>query len=584
MDVTKNVDGMDVTENVDGMDVTENVDGMDVTENVDGMDVTKNVDGMDVTENVDGMDVTENVDGMDVTKNVDGMDVTEHFDSMDASLNMSSPPSSPCPTSFSSSPSYSSPSTSLDESQNAAQSEQLSDNVLNASLYQNANISLITALLLIMSFTLKHNLTDVALHDLLQLISYFIPKPNILVTSVYNFKKIFKFNQQNSSLIYYCKNCQASFENSLNLECQLCGTERSSKCYFVTLPIKKQIEQMFSRHGFFEAIKHWFYCKVAPDLIADVYDGALYRALSRPGEFLNLAFHISFQWNTDGVPLFRSSSYSMWPMYFKINELPQRMRNGLNNKILAGMWFGNIKPSINTFLKPLCLALKELYTEGVQVHPPELQSPFICKAIVLSGTCDLPAKSMALNMVGHNGFYACPYCEQPGKTLALGSGGHVHIYPYVCENPTDPSRTKRNVEKCSIDSYKTGKRKRGINPPGSCLQTLPHFNLVDGVGIDYMHCVLLNIMRLLINLWFDSSHHFQPWSCSKKVANADNKLLSIKPPSTITRTPRSLTERKYWKVSEYRAFLFYYSLPVMLSLLPTEYFEHFTLLCHGIYM
>ena len=87
--------------------------------------------------------------------------------------------------------------------------------------------------------------------------------------------------------------------------------------------------------------------------------------------------------------------------------------------------------------------MKEIFAGGVQVHPPELPSPFMCKAIVLTGTCDLPAKSMALNIVGHNGFYACPYCEQPGKTLSLGSGGHVHIYPYVCENPTGPLRTPK---------------------------------------------------------------------------------------------------------------------------------------------
>ena len=88
---------------------------------------------------------------------------------------------------------------------------------------------------------------------------------------------------------------------------------------------------------------------MALGVIADVYDGALYSALSRSGEFLSSVCNISFQWNTDGVPLFRSSSYSMWSMYFKINELPQRMRNGLNNKILAGVWFGTTKPSVNTF-------------------------------------------------------------------------------------------------------------------------------------------------------------------------------------------------------------------------------------------
>ena len=197
-----------------------------------------------------------------------------------------------------------------------------------------------------------------------------------------------------------------------------------------------------------------------------------------------------------------------------------RMRNSINNKLLAGVWFCCTKPSINTFFKPF---------------------------------------------------------------LSLGRG-HVHTYPYICDNPTGPLRTHEGVQMCAKESYKCGERKHGVNPPGSCLLTLPLFNIVHGMGIDYMHCVLLNIVRLLVNLWFDSSHHHQAWSCSKKVAAADIKLINIRPPSTITRTPRSLTERKYWKASEYRAFLFYYSLPVMCDLLPKEYYEHFMLLCHAIHV
>ena len=59
-------------------------------------------------------------------------------------------------------------------------------------------------------------------------------------------------------------------------------------------------------------------------------------------------------------------------------------------------------------------------------------------------------------------------------------------------------------------------------------------------------CILLNIVRRFIELWFDSSYHSQAWSCSRMVSIADKRLLSIQPPSSITRAPRSLTERKYW--------------------------------------
>ncbi len=38
--------------------------------------------------------------------------------------------------------------------------------------------------------------------------------------------------------------------------------------------------------------------------------------------------HLSLLWNTDGVPIFKSSNYSIGPLCFTINELPygHRMR------------------------------------------------------------------------------------------------------------------------------------------------------------------------------------------------------------------------------------------------------------------
>ena len=115
---------------------------------------------------------------------------------------------SPTPTSpLLTSPTLSPPSESATSYEPESQNNmvQPSDDVLNASLYHNASISLVTSLLLIMSFALKHNLTDAALQDLLQLILYLIPKPNICVTSLYSFKKTFNATQLKSTCFHYCK-------------------------------------------------------------------------------------------------------------------------------------------------------------------------------------------------------------------------------------------------------------------------------------------------------------------------------------------------------------------------------------------
>ena len=57
----------------------------------------------------------------------------------------------------------------------------------------------------------------------------------------------------------------------------------------------------------------------------DIYNGKLYQNQVSSG-ILDNQNNISFIMNTDGIPVFRSSKYSFWPVYLLINELPFKMR------------------------------------------------------------------------------------------------------------------------------------------------------------------------------------------------------------------------------------------------------------------
>ena len=57
----------------------------------------------------------------------------------------------------------------------------------------------------------------------------------------------------------------------------------------------------------------------------DIYDGRIYQHQVTNG-FLKDERNISFIFNTDGIPVFKSSEYSFWPLYLLINELPYTMR------------------------------------------------------------------------------------------------------------------------------------------------------------------------------------------------------------------------------------------------------------------
>ena len=79
--------------------------------------------------------------------------------------------------------------------------------------------------------------------------------------------------------------------------------------------------------------------KSNPDAIEDIQDGLLYKKhFGSDGFFKGVSdekkkaeIHISFQLFTDGVALFRSSKYSIWPVYLVVNELPPNCRYAMHS-------------------------------------------------------------------------------------------------------------------------------------------------------------------------------------------------------------------------------------------------------------
>lgn len=72
----------------------------------------------------------------------------------------------------------------------------------------------------------------------------------------------------------------------------------------------------------------------------------------------------SFSLNTDGAPLFKSSSVSIWPVYMLVNELPISQRKRRQNALLYGVWISNKKPQMWSFFKPLFDEIQYLESSG----------------------------------------------------------------------------------------------------------------------------------------------------------------------------------------------------------------------------
>lgn len=318
--------------------------------------------------------------------------------------------------------------------------------------------------------------------------------------------------------------------------------------------------------------------------IEDVYDSSQYQKLYENGGPLSEKNNISFTFNTDGVPIFKSSKTSIWPIFLMINELPYRMRKSKKYMILAGLWCGSTKPSMNTFLEPLSNTLSKL-EKGVSITT-DSQTTHVVRAFLFAVSCDLPARSAVLNINQHNGEGCCIKCEQNGENHRTDSGGNIRIFPYNNEHPdpTEPRRTHESVVKNAQEAMESKRTVNGIKGP-SILMFCPQFDTVKGISIDYMHLICLGSVRLLTKLWFTIANSLKTFSLYKYVDVVDSRLQSIKPPHIITRKPRSISEHlKFWKAAELRSWLFYYSIPCVFDLLPPLYLYHYCAFVEALFL
>ena len=166
--------------------------------------------------------------------------------------------------------------------------------------------------------------------------------------------------------------------------------------------------------------------------------------------------------------------------------------------------------------------------------------------------------------------------QQPGE-VELGHN------PYDPANPSGPKRTHGGVVIDGRRAFEEQNVTNGIKGPTFLAGT--GCDIVDGTAVDYMHTVLLGVVRKLMHLWFDSSHSKELFSLSKHTADVDSKLENIKPPHTISRVPRGIKEHlKFWKANELRSWLFYYSIPTLYDIMDGMFFQHFALLAEAIFL
>ena len=166
--------------------------------------------------------------------------------------------------------------------------------------------------------------------------------------------------------------------------------------------------------------------------------------------------------------------------------------------MLCGLWVGPSKPPMDKLLEPIMENLKQLSTEGLIVRHPNGMSHIKGK-LVLS-VFDLPAKASILAMKQFNGAYGCSVCLHPGKHLPNNS--RVYLPEVHVENTHDSIvQSGKQVlrDGIAVDGV------LGVSPLADIL------DLVACIPIDYMHCCLEGIVKMLLHFLTDSSNYSQPY-------------------------------------------------------------------------
>ena len=248
--------------------------------------------------------------------------------------------------------------------------------------------------------------------------------------------------------------------------------------------------------------------------------------------------------NIDGVPLFKSSSTSLWPILACVKELP------MTGPFVVALFCSDRKPdSVSEYLKDFVAEMQHLEKDGIVL----LQKRF--NVILYAVICDAPARAFLKCTKTHTGYNACERCTVHGRW---------------CGKMTFPDLRASLRSDVDFAQMKHPSHHTGISPFTSL-----SLGMVSHWPLDYMHLVCLGVVRRLILLWTKGSRCYRlPAShltmISQKLARMRRHI-----PCEFSRKPRTLREVKMWKATEFRLFLLYVGPAVLAGNVPRNVFLNF---------
>ncbi|KAE8749131.1 hypothetical protein FOCC_FOCC004039, partial [Frankliniella occidentalis] len=413
------------------------------------------------------------------------------------------------------------------------------------------------AVLQLLKLYSKHAMPKSCLKDLIHLIHSLLPLGNTF-PSMYYFlhNNMAPFIPPKSCVEHgACESCGfylGEFSSTPAAPCLVPGCGKLVRVNFDEFSLPVLIKYLFERRGL-------------ADVIDAQGDGAG-ADLTKSEEYIRVKeqysskYDLVLLWNADGVQVRKSDPASLWELSITICEVPPEVRRRFT--IAKGLWDAEKKPNLKTFLTPLI----QLERNGVRWTHSRTGQGHVSKVVAPAATVDAPVRADIQNILHHGGVFSCHSCEIEGMELRLGPRSSKRVYP-VPEEPC-PLRTNDNMRIQALRAEQENVIVMGVKGT-SVLETNPSCDEGKTIILDYLHLVLLGVVRQFYCLWFTGSG--TDWYIRRTKRQV----------TTFLREIMRIYEWKLFKGSTWRTWLLFVSLPALRGILKDKYYQHWMLLVIG---
>ncbi|XP_046398475.1 uncharacterized protein LOC124165226 isoform X2 [Ischnura elegans] len=437
-------------------------------------------------------------------------------------------------------------------------------------IFEGSDLSVFHSCIMLISLFLQYNISYACMDSFIRLLHLHLPDKNKAIKSLHSLFSYFNFCKSEFTKVKCCNTCGKLLSTS---SCSRCPKAKVSS--FLTFSLEDQVKCLFKREDFVYDLTSRFHKFKRNDSIACATDGALSQKVQC---LFKSVYDFTMMLYTDGIQLFRSNKLSFWPILFVVNELPYNKRYLPQNVVFGGLWYSPDKPNFKAFMEPLVPSFLNLKS-GLEVVLPT-GIPATVSGFLINCTGDLPAKALLLNMTNFNGFFSCVKCHIKGETYKLDGNKKTFCFKY-----DDSAKLRTHIETVQLckKAELCGKAVNGFKGESVFGKLVP--DIIDGTGIDEMHGVFGGVCKKLVNLFFDVKYKDFPFSLRSELHHVDGRLTGIKPANFLNRRPRSLeTCLHSFKTSEFKHWMYYYSIPVLSGLMKAEYLTHYFLLVHAMFL